>query len=126
MREKILKNAAECKLCHDVIESTHVHDFRSCKCGEINVDGGREYLRRGARDLSNIIERSEVEEQPVAVWLAEAVAKTKNVSHEIKMGLRWGATLNLTSAIRDEVSGLTLEQFSKIEKIILRELTGDK
>ena len=52
----ILKNKAQCKICKDIIESTHRHDFVRCKCGEIFVDGGIDYLRRGAGDLDNIIE----------------------------------------------------------------------
>ncbi len=58
----ILKNKAQCALCKDIIESTHRHDFVRCKCGEIFVDGGRDYMRRGAGDLANIIELSETDE----------------------------------------------------------------
>ena len=29
-----------------MIESKHVHDFVSCSCGAIAVDGGHDYLRR--------------------------------------------------------------------------------
>lgn len=57
----ILKNKAQCKKCEDIIESTHVHDFRRCSCGAIFVDGGREYLRRGG-EFEDIIELSEVDE----------------------------------------------------------------
>ena len=61
----ILRNAAECRRCGDVIESTHRHDFVVCKCWDndertgIFVDGGHAYLRRGAFDLDDIIDRSE-------------------------------------------------------------------
>jgi hypothetical protein len=55
----IVKNAAECRKCGDVVESKHVHDFVSCKCGEIAVDGGRDYLKRMAKGVDSIIERSE-------------------------------------------------------------------
>lgn len=58
---RIIRNMAECRLCHDVIESKTRHDFVYCKCGEIFVDGGTDYIRRGASDLSNIIDRSEME-----------------------------------------------------------------
>ena len=58
----ILRNKAQCKVCEDIIESTHRHDFVRCKCGEIFVDGGIDYLRRGAGDLDNIIELSEADE----------------------------------------------------------------
>lgn len=40
------KNAGRCRLCGDVIESKHRHDFVRCKCGAVAVDGGRAYLRR--------------------------------------------------------------------------------
>lgn len=54
----ILRNIAECALCHDVIESKHRHDFVSCGCGEIFTDGGTTYIRRGAADFNNILDRS--------------------------------------------------------------------
>lgn len=40
-------NKAQCKKCDDIIESKHRHVFRHCKCGNIFVDGGKDYLRRG-------------------------------------------------------------------------------
>lgn len=46
MSEKIIRNSARCKKCGEEIESRHRHDFRSCSCGAISVDGGRAYLRR--------------------------------------------------------------------------------
>lgn len=42
----IIRNAARCTLCGDEIESRHRHDFKSCVCGAIAVDGGKDYLRR--------------------------------------------------------------------------------
>lgn len=59
----IKSNKAQCKLCKDIIESTHRHDFVRCKCGEIFVDGGKDYLKRGARDFNNVIELSEAEDE---------------------------------------------------------------
>jgi hypothetical protein len=49
------KNMAKCALCGDIVESTFRHDFISCKCGEIFVDGGDDYYRAGAKDPSNFI-----------------------------------------------------------------------
>jgi hypothetical protein len=54
---KIIRNAARCKKCGDLIVSTYCHDFVACSCGAIFVDGGREYLRRGG-DLDAIEEHS--------------------------------------------------------------------
>jgi hypothetical protein len=42
----IKSNKIRCDKCQDVIESTHRHDFKWCKCGSIAVDGGTAYLRR--------------------------------------------------------------------------------
>lgn len=47
---KIIKNAARCKLCGDIVESTYTHDFVTCSCGNLSVDGGHDYLRRCFRD----------------------------------------------------------------------------
>jgi hypothetical protein len=42
----ILRNRARCKKCYSVIESLNRHDYKTCKCGAISVDGGLAYLRR--------------------------------------------------------------------------------
>ena len=39
-------NSAKCRKCGDVIESKTRHDFQTCKCGAISVDGGRDYMKR--------------------------------------------------------------------------------
>ena len=60
-RIKLISNKAQCRLCGDVIESFHRHDFVTCKCGAIFIDGGTEYIRRGG-NLEGIIDLSEWEE----------------------------------------------------------------
>lgn len=65
-RWKITRNAARCKKCGTVIESCHRHDFMSCKCGAIFVDGGHDYLRRGGypADCEDLSEVQEVSKEP--------------------------------------------------------------
>lgn len=58
---KLIRNAARCRKCGDIVESRHRHDWRSCSCGAMFVDGGLEYQRRGG-DLENIEEMSEFQE----------------------------------------------------------------
>ncbi|MDE2103176.1 MAG: hypothetical protein KGL39_38375 [Patescibacteria group bacterium] len=53
----ILSNQVRCNKCGDEPFSANRHDFKSCKCGAISVDGGMDYLRRvgdigGYTDLS--------------------------------------------------------------------------
>ena len=55
---KIIKNAIQCKLCGEIIESRDVHEYVQCKCGACSVDGGLCYLRRGFRDKDCFIELS--------------------------------------------------------------------
>jgi hypothetical protein len=57
-RAVILRNAAECRRCGDVIESKHRHDFVRCSCGGISVDGGRAYLKRGEMEPGLLLDRS--------------------------------------------------------------------
>ena len=40
-------NRVKCRLCGDIIESKHRHDFVVCKCGSIFIDGGHDYCRYG-------------------------------------------------------------------------------
>ena len=55
---RLLVNKAQCRKCGDVIWSQSVHDFVSCECGAIFVDGGTSYQRSGADDLHNFIDLS--------------------------------------------------------------------
>ena len=54
---KLVLNMAQCSECEVVCISVHVHDFRTCLCGAISVDGGLEYIKRGGA-LENIKELS--------------------------------------------------------------------
>lgn len=59
---RIVKNAAKCLKCGDIIESIHRHDYVTCSCGNISVDGGTDYLRRGFKEPDTWIDCSISEE----------------------------------------------------------------
>ena len=67
MRAHIIRNAIRCNHCGDVIESVHRHDFRTCRCGCVSVDGGHDYLRRcsanGPDDYTDLSETAFPESQ---------------------------------------------------------------
>jgi hypothetical protein len=44
--QKIKSNKIQCNFCKDIIESTFRHDFVTCSCGKVAIDGGKDYLRR--------------------------------------------------------------------------------
>ena len=43
---EIIRNRAKCLHCNDIITSYHGHDFVTCLCGKVSVDGGTNYLKR--------------------------------------------------------------------------------
>lgn len=47
MSQRMTRNALRCNRCQDVIESTSRHDFVSCSCNALFVDGGLAYRRIG-------------------------------------------------------------------------------
>ena len=53
--KRIIRNSAICNKCNEEVVSTYTHDFRTCSCGDLSVDGGTEYLRRvfGARGYTD-------------------------------------------------------------------------
>ena len=46
----IYSNSAVCLKCGEVIRSKNRHDFVTCSCGNVSVDGGSWYVRRCYRD----------------------------------------------------------------------------
>ena len=62
--ERIIRNAARCKKCGDEIESENRHDFVTCSCGALSVDGGLDYLKR-CGDPANCEELSEYSDKPM-------------------------------------------------------------
>ena len=61
--QRIKKNATRCKIYGDVIESKNTHDFVTCSCGNVSVDGGHEYLHRSFQSKDKYEELSEYEEE---------------------------------------------------------------
>ena len=75
MTDRVTRNRARCKACGSVIESKHRHDYVTCSCGQIAVDGGLDYLKRvwdpgeGKIDLGPdmyLEELAEFEDCPIA------------------------------------------------------------
>lgn len=58
----IHKNAIKCDECGSVVESKTRHDYVSCACGAISVDGGHDYLRRVIKPGASYTDLSETED----------------------------------------------------------------
>lgn len=60
MERQLIVNRAQCLKCGDVLISKHRHDFVSCRCLGLFVDGGTEYLQ-------SLIDYKELHEQTTDV-----------------------------------------------------------
>jgi len=70
----IVLNQAKCLDCGDLIFSAHRHDFQTCSCENLSVDGGMDYIRRAYATDANIQEMS-LELPDVVVNRAVELAK---------------------------------------------------
>ena len=56
--KRIIENSAKCLKCGDKIVSKHRHDYVTCSCGNISVDGGLDYCRRSFKEMDTWIDTS--------------------------------------------------------------------
>lgn len=43
--KRCIRSQYKCGHCGDIVASFHRHDFRTCRCGALSVDGGLDYTR---------------------------------------------------------------------------------
>ena len=124
-----MRNRAKCKLCSDILESFHEHDWVSCKCGEISICGGNVKLECSAKDwksflrvddqgnviVPKVMQKDEVEAivEPKALSKAEKIAKAR--------GLAWLAAKQLSGG---DV-GTTAAVMRSAEMDVLRKIAAD-
>ena len=65
MIERVKPNRAQCLSCNDIIQSIHRHDFVSCSCRKLSIDGGMDYIRVICNDFDAIkfLDWPELEDQ---------------------------------------------------------------
>lgn len=56
----IIRNSAKCLVCNREIVSHFRHDYVSCLCGNLSIDGGKDYFKRSAEIPSMVKDTSEV------------------------------------------------------------------
>lgn len=56
MKKHAKHAAAHCLNCNTILYSVHRHHFHTCNCpNNTFVDGGKDYLRTGAMDMSKVV-----------------------------------------------------------------------
>lgn len=69
----IKENKVQCKRCGDILISDNLFERIFCTCGAIYIEGGTDYLFRGADDPDNIIELSTKDDEIFIIDLGELV-----------------------------------------------------
>lgn len=64
---QIILNRAKCLSCGDVITSFNRHDYVTCSCGKLSVDGGQDYLRRAYNDALFVEEMCVYDDDPYEI-----------------------------------------------------------
>lgn len=122
----IVQNAASCNGCGDFIVSKHRHDFVSCTCGAISVDGGQEYLRRvGSLEKGSYNDHSWSLPDKLYKDCAEAVEEAMNTNRN-KFGIANAVMRKLREAGRviGEEEPRILAENKNLEEIMVEEADG--
>lgn len=79
--------------CNELIESRHVHDYVSCNCGNIAVDGGKEYLRRTFASAMFLADISKDSDNPNIGFNKIPPMNKKSVWHSLELSKELKADL---------------------------------
>lgn len=85
MEKRILRNRAKCLVCGEILESKCRHDFKTCNCGNLSVDGGKDYIRRCVKnvdkfeELTEFLEVSKMNNQDVSIVERNGNIEPKNL-----------------------------------------------
>lgn len=125
IRPKLLLNSAQCLTCKDILVSKTQHDFQTCSCKSVSIDGGLEYARvlgdsKNIKDLCLSKEKSEgktlralnKESKEPKKSTPTPVVSQKVESRRVTK-LR-GAVLDFSGTIFDQFNKVTLDSFQKM------------
>lgn len=57
--EVCINNKIKCLKCNDIIQSKFTHDYNTCRCKSVAVDGGMNYLKRCGSDWIDVSDKRE-------------------------------------------------------------------
>lgn len=102
-----------CKLCGTSVFSFHRHDYRSCKCGEVSLDGGLDYHRVVANNLLNAIKAEGSIESNIKS-IRETFEWTQSYAKNGSL-LKTPVTSKLKKLTTDHIIGILLYFTQKLE-----------
>ena len=122
----IIQNAVTCLGCGDFIVSKHRHDFVTCTCGAISVDGGQAYLRRvGSLTPGTYVDESWELPDDLYRQCADAVEEAIDTNRN-KFGIANAVLRRLRSTARIVAEGeqRIFAQNKNVDEIMVEEADG--
>jgi hypothetical protein len=122
----IIQNAVTCLGCGDFIVSKHRHDFVTCTCGSISVDGGQAYLRRvGSLTPGSYVDESWELPDDLYRQCADAVEEAIDTNRN-KFGIANAVMRRLRSAARIVAEGeqRIFATNTNVDEIMVEEADG--
>jgi hypothetical protein len=97
----LIQNQIKCLSCGDEIWSAHRHDYKTCSCGDVSVDGGMDYRKRSFRLSGQYKEQSiELPEETVNAaiaavkWGLETGRNERGIAYAVIRALNETGNLN--------------------------------
>lgn len=118
---RILRNRLQCRLCGDIIESRSTHELVHCKCGSCFVDGGRSYVRFGAKSRDDIVLLTEYEETPVRILNIHGYGGS---AENAAWGVLHALGCDIISPAIDYDAQTPAEIYSKLRRLVRSEKIG--
>lgn len=100
-----MRNRAKCKSCGDLLESFHRHDFVSCKCGEISIEGGEVVFKCFSKNWENFI-RIDDDGNEVSVKVVEKDNQEEPVHREKSYALGRKDKIKMLKTLTENISNL--------------------
>jgi hypothetical protein len=73
MTKQLLINSIICNNCFEKITSRYRHDYQTCKCGSVSIDGGLEYRKFNGTDF------------------IDAAIYNTDLHEKIRLSFKWGS-----------------------------------
>ena len=122
----IIQNAVTCLGCGDFIVSKHLHDFVTCTCSSISVDGGQAYLRRvGSMAPGSYVDHSWELPDELYRQCADAVEEAIDTNRN-KFGIANAVMRSLRTAARIVAEGeqRVIGYNKELDEIMIEEADG--
>ncbi len=120
-----MRNRAKCKICRQIIESKSIHDYVTCPCGEISLDGGTESFKCIAKDFDNFL-RIDEDDNEIPVRLVnknqhkeEQKEETKEVMNREEIMTLFDNMIENIQSMPEKVMSLPISHYDHVSLMLI-------